>query len=79
VIINNRMFSFQIASDVVRNGIGVELYEHINEKKVFVAEVFRNDTACTIEFYAVDGMLPYQVILELQAVFDTEIPKQFEQ
>ncbi|CCQ11270.1 hypothetical protein PALB_21570 [Pseudoalteromonas luteoviolacea B = ATCC 29581] len=78
VTINDRTFSFQIASDVVRNSIGVELYEYIKGENVLVAEFVRNDTTRTIEFNASGIILPYEVLLELQAVFEAEIPKQFE-
>ena len=76
--INGREFWFQIASDVVRNGIGVELNELKDGKNIFVAEIFRNDSKKQIEFCSTETELPYEVILKLQQIFEMDISKKFD-
>lgn len=77
--INGRDFTFQVASDIVRDGIGVELNELKDGKEVFVAEIFRNDAKKEIQFSTMETELPYDVILKLQQIFEAEIPKEFQE
>ncbi len=77
--INNREFTFQVASDIVRDGIGVELNELIGGKEVFVAEIFRNDAKKEIQFISTEAELPYSIIVKLQQVFEAEIPKDYQE
>jgi hypothetical protein len=76
--INGREFTFLIASDIERDGIGVELNEQVNGKTVFIAEIFRNDSKKEIEFYSSKSEIPYAIILKLQEVFEAEIPKEYQ-
>ena len=77
--INGREFTFQIASDIERGGIGVEVNEHVEGTSFFVAEIFRNDSKKQIEFYSVKSELPYVIILKLQEFFEAEIPKEYDE
>jgi len=79
MIINGREFTFQVASDIERDGIGVELNEFKNGKDVFVAEIFRNDSKKEVQFISTKAELPYDVILKLQQVFEAEIPKDYQE
>lgn len=77
--INSREFTFQIASDIIRDGVGVELYELKDGKEVFIAEIFRNDTKKEIQFSIMEAELPYSVILKLQKIFEKEISREFQE
>jgi hypothetical protein len=79
MIINGREFTFQVASDIERNGIGVELNELKDGKDFFVAEIFRNDSKKEVQFTSMEAELPYNVILKLQRVFEAEIPKDYQE
>ena len=79
MIINGREFTFQVASDIERDGIGVELNELKNGNNIFVAEIFRNDSKKEIQFTSMEAELPYDVILKLQQVFEAEIPKSYQE
>ena len=43
MVVNGTEYSFQIASDIVRDGLGFECYCRIDGKETLVLEVFRND------------------------------------
>ena len=76
--IRDRVFGYQIASDVIRDGIGVELWEEKNGKEVYVAEVFRNDQKKMIEFSADVQDLPFEALQELLDIFHREIPGEYQ-
>jgi hypothetical protein len=77
--INGREFTFQVASDIVRDGIGVELNEFKGGKEIFVAEIFRNDAKKEIQFNSTESELPYDVILKLQQIFEADISKEYQE
>ena len=58
----NREFYFVIASDIIRDGIGVELWEIKTSKEIHLAEIFRNDNKRKVEFTANVKELPFKVI-----------------
>ncbi|WPU34158.1 hypothetical protein SIO17_10825 [Pseudoalteromonas piscicida] len=76
--ISGRKFTIQVASDIVRNGIGVELCETTNGKSVFCCEIFRNDSKKLIEFSAAEIEIPFEAIELLKSTFESEIPKEFQ-
>jgi hypothetical protein len=76
--IKGRVFVYTIASDVIRDGIGVELSEERNGNEIYIAEVFRNDQKKTIEFSADVRDLPFETLQELLDVFNREIPKEYQ-
>lgn len=76
--IGGRLFTYTIASDVIRDGLGAELNEIINGKEVFIAEVFRNDTKLTIKFSTFEASVPYDAIIKLFEVFETKVTREFD-
>jgi len=76
--INGISYQFLIASDVDRNGIGVELYEIVNDTKIFRAEIFRNDSLKLVQFIGTNSEMPLTVLERLKEVFDSEIPKEYD-
>ncbi len=76
--IDDKEYHFEIASDVIRDGIGVELSEIINGKEIYLAEIFRNDNKKKIEFTANNNKIPLQVIDKLIDIFKTEIPQEYQ-
>lgn len=77
--IGNREFYFQIASDVIRDGIGIELWEISDGQKIHCAEIFRNDNKKQIEFTADVKDLPFQVVERLIELFNRKIPKEYQE
>jgi len=77
--INNQYFTFQIASDVIRDGIGVELWERKDGQDIHLAEIFRNDSKRQVEVFANVQNLPFEVLQELIQVFLTEIPAEYQE
>jgi len=75
---DGRLFSYTIASDIVRNGLGAELNEIVNGKEVYVAEVFRNDTNLKIKFNTFEANLPYAALVKLIEVFELEVTHEFD-
>ncbi|MBO9492435.1 hypothetical protein J7384_18885 [Endozoicomonas sp. G2_1] len=76
--IDGRVFTYTIASDVIRDGLGAELNEIINGKEVFIAEVFRNDTKLKIEFSTFEVSVPYDAIVKLFEVFESKVTREFD-
>jgi hypothetical protein len=77
--IDRKEYYFQIASDVVRDGIGIELWEVSNNDDIYLAEIFRNDEKKRIEFTAEVKDLPIRLIEKLMELFKSEIPQEFQE
>lgn len=56
-IIDNK-YRIQIASDVIRDGIGCELFEFGKSDEKFVAEIFRNDSKKLLNSHLMPRMFP---------------------
>ncbi|BCE01986.1 hypothetical protein [Marinicellulosiphila megalodicopiae] len=76
--IDGREFSFTIATDNIRNGLGVELNEIISDEEIFIAEVFRNDSIRKIEFNTFESNVPYSAIVKLFEIFELKVTREFE-
>ena len=57
-----QLSGFQIASDIQRDGIGIEMLE---KRQGVVAEIFRNDRNKTLELLLFVGSIPLKAVLEL--------------
>jgi hypothetical protein len=68
-------YRFMIASDIIRDGIGCELYDSENN---FLAEIFRNDARRIIEFTCNVENIPFVVIEKLSQIFKDEIGNDFQ-
>jgi hypothetical protein len=71
VPMNQRSYKLQFASDIVRDGLGVEL---IDEGFNVHAEVFRCDKDHTVVFSAFSKDIPFAQIERLIAVARAELP-----
>jgi hypothetical protein len=79
ITIENRQFYFQVASDVFRDGIGVEIWENENGKEINFGEIFRNDRKKKIEFTANMQNVPLEVVERLIKIFKKEIPQEYQE
>lgn len=61
-VMTTASFSYQLASDVIRDGLALEL---LDANGVAVAEVFRSDANHSVQFEAFQGDLPVSAIQEL--------------
>ena len=77
--IDDREFYFEISSDVIRDGIGIEAWEIIARKEIHLAEIFRNDKKRKIEFSANAQEIPLRLIEEMIEIFKKEIPQEYQE
>ncbi|GET25386.1 hypothetical protein [Prolixibacter sp. NT017] len=76
VTIDNVNYKAIIASDLQRDGIGIEL--HNADKNQFIAEIFRNDKLRKIQFNSTDCQLPLEVLKQLIEEFETCIGREYQ-
>jgi hypothetical protein len=76
--IADREFFFVRASDVQRDGLGLELWEVQNGSDSWIAEVFRNDRKRAIEFSSNAKDIPFTAILRLFAHFEEAVGREFQ-
>jgi hypothetical protein len=63
--INNRHFKIIVASDVQRDGLGWELWEHKDGTDILLSEIFRSDESKTIDYIAYktsDHIIPLEAL-----------------
>ena len=65
--LENITYELILASDVIRDGLGLELWNK-NENKLLI-EIFRNDSKKKIEFYSEKSDLPFEIIEKLLEEF----------
>ncbi len=75
ITIDNIRYKTIIASDIVRNGLGIELWD----KDEIVAEIFRNDNLKKIQFSTFRIDLPLEILEKLIIEFDKEIGRNFQE
>jgi len=69
------MYEIIIASDIDRNGLGIELWNKAKNK--MIAEIFRNDSLKKIDFFSIECNLPFEVIEIFIAEFEKEIGREY--
>ncbi len=74
ITVDNIRFKTIIASDIVRNGLGIELWD----KDEIVAEIFRNDNLKKIQISTFRPDLPLEILEKLITEFDKEIGRNFQ-
>ena len=74
--IAGKAYQFIIASDIQRNGLGLELWDHPQTE--ILAEIFRNDSTKCIELYVDKKGVPLEAIEELIRRFDTHVGRIFQ-
>jgi hypothetical protein len=73
--INNKDYEIKIASDVNRDGIGLEIWDL--ETNRLLIEIFRADTDQRINFYSEKINVPIELIEKSLEVFTQRIGKEF--
>lgn len=73
--VENEKYLLIIVSDVVRDGIGIELWNKANNE--MIAEIFKNDSAKKIEFQSENIAIPLEVIEKLISTFELKIGRKF--
>ncbi len=76
-IIDRKKYRLEIASDIIRDGLGLELWD--KKKNKVLLEIFRNDAKKKIEFFAENVNLPMEIIEELIEIFDQDIGREFQE
>ena len=74
--LENITYELILASDVIRDGLGLELWNK-NENKLLI-EIFRNDSKKKIEFYSEKSDLPFEIIEKLLEEFELKVGRQFQ-
>jgi hypothetical protein len=74
--IENVQYEIIIASDPVRDGLGIELWT--KDQDTMLAEIFRNDRLGTIQFFCVQVDLPFQVLEIFIAEFEKHVGREFQ-
>ncbi len=75
-IIDNVTYELITASDVIRDGLGIELWN--KDKHEMIAEIFRNDNLRKIEFFSVECVLPFEVIEIFVAAFEKNVGRLYQ-
>jgi hypothetical protein len=74
--VENRRYEIIIASDVVRDGLGCELWD--TDKNQMLVEIFRNDNLKRIHFNSSETDVPFAVIEKLIQVFNDRVGREFQ-
>jgi hypothetical protein len=73
--IDKKSFEIQIASDIIRDGLGAELWD--KDKNMMLIEIFRNDRKKTIKFFSEGVDIPFEAVEMLIKAFDESVGKSF--
>lgn len=74
--IDNKDYKLLIASDVIRNGIGLEIWDAETDK--LIIEIFRADSDQRIDFYTEKITVPIELIEKSLEIFNKRIGKEFQ-
>jgi len=74
--IDNKNYELIIASDVNRDGIGLEIWDTETDK--LIIEIFRADTDQRIDFYSEKITIPIELIEKSLEIFNQRIGKEFQ-
>ena len=74
--IDNKNYKAIIASDVNRDGIGLEIWDTETDK--LIIEIFRADTDQRIDFYSEKITVPIELIEKSLEIFNQRIGKEFQ-
>lgn len=74
--IGNKDYELIIASDVIRDGIGLEIWD--NESDKMIIEIFRADSDQRIDFYTERNTVPIELIEKSIEIFIKRIGKEFQ-
>lgn len=74
--IENKEYKLIIASDIIRDGIGLEIWD-IETNKMII-EIFRADSDQRIDFYTKKVTVPIELIEKSLEIFNQRIGKEFQ-
>ncbi len=74
--VDNRRYEIMIASDVIRDGLGCELWDA--DKNEMLIEIFRNDQLKQIQYYSEAIDVPFEVIERLLKAFEERVGREFQ-
>lgn len=75
--IDNKEYEILIASDVNRDGIGLEIWDAVMDRMII--EIFRDDTEQRIDFYSKNITVPIELIEKSLEIFNQRIGKKFKE
>ena len=74
--IDNKDYKIIIASDVIRDGIGLEIWD--TETNKMIIEIFRADSDQRFDFYTEKITVPIELIEKALEIFNQRIGKEFQ-
>nr|WP_320117450.1 hypothetical protein [uncultured Marinifilum sp.] len=74
--IDKKEYELIIASDVIRDGIGLEIWEKSSNS--MIVEIFRNDSKRQIEFFSEKVDVPLDLIEKSIEIFNEKIGRDFQ-
>jgi hypothetical protein len=74
--IDKKEYELIIASDVIRDGIGLEIWEKSSNSMII--EIFRNDSKRQIEFFSEKADVPLDLIEKSIEIFNEKIGRDFQ-
>jgi hypothetical protein len=74
--VENRRYEIITASDVIRDGLGCELWDA--DKNQMLVEIFRNDNLKKIQFNSSEMDVPFEVIEKLIKTFEERVGREFQ-
>ena len=74
--IDNKDYKLIIASDVIRDGIGLEIWDAETDK--LIIEIFRADSDQRIDFYTEKITVPIELIEKSIEIFNKRIGNEFQ-
>ena len=74
--IDNKNYKLIIASDVIRDGIRLEIWD--TERDKLIIEIFRADSEKRFDFYAEKITVPIELIEKSLEIFNNRIGREFQ-
>ena len=75
--VDKKEYKLIIASDVIRDGIGLEIWEKSSNSMII--EIFRNDSKRQIEFFSEKVDVPLDLIEKGIEIFNEKIGRDFQE
>ena len=73
MVIDGVDYRFQIASDVARDGIGIECYRVSSGGEEFLLEVFRSDRDGTLLLHMAVPAIPFALVAHLATIVPQQL------
>ena len=75
--VDNKQYEIIVASDVERDGLGIELWDHGSD--LMLMEIFRHDKKKKITFHSGNFDAPFEVVEKLIQDFEERVGRQFQE